>query len=86
MDNSLQVGPYDTFSIVRPSRGGTRAAYLADRLRTHYPEVFAAMEHDEYQSVHAAAVDAGIRKKMVQHIATVEGFAKAACNYLTPDE
>jgi hypothetical protein len=40
------------------------------------------MERDEYQSVHAAAVDAGIRKKMVQHIAKVEGFAKAACKYL----
>jgi hypothetical protein len=27
-----------------------------------------------------------LRKKMVQHITTVEGFAKAACKYLTPDE
>jgi len=61
-------------------------AYLADRLRTQYPDVFEAMERGEYPSVHAASIAAGIRKPMAQHAATVEGFAKSIHKYLTDDE
>jgi hypothetical protein len=47
----------------RESKGGTKVAYLTDRLRTRHPDIFEKLERGEYRSIHAAAVDAGICRR-----------------------
>lgn len=67
-------------------KGGTKTSYLADRLRRDHPDIFAGLERGEFPSVHAAAVAAGIRKKMVQHLLSVAGYARSIREHLSDDE
>jgi hypothetical protein len=82
----VPINQDDNISLISDSSGGsrygTRISYLTDRLRTQHPDVFAALEHGEYRSVHAAARAAGIRKQIVQHVATVEGFSKVKNDHI----
>jgi hypothetical protein len=65
------------------SERGNNISYLTDRIRSQHPDVFEALQRGEYTSVRAAAVDAGIRPKIAQHVATVEGFARSAKKHLS---
>ena len=68
------------------AKGGTSAAYLRGLLEKHgKTELLAKVERGEL-SAHAAAVEAGFRKSMVQHAATVEGFQRAIEQHLSREE
>ncbi len=66
------------------SEYGTSQSYLARRLRRDAPKIFAKLE--TYPSVRAAALEAGIVKRMIQLEPTVEGFEKAIRKSLDGDQ
>ena len=62
---------------LKPLSKNTNAAYIRARLkRDGKTELLDRIESGEI-SAHAAAVEAGIRQRMIQHPATVEGFARS---------
>jgi hypothetical protein len=65
---------------------GNRTAYLLARLRTQHPDVFARLQRGEFDSVYQAALEAGIRRRVVQHAPDVTGFFRSAQKPLTRAE
>jgi hypothetical protein len=55
------------------------------RLKRDRPDLAAKVVAGEL-TAHAAAVEAGIRQRMVQHPATVDGFISAARRWLSEEE
>jgi hypothetical protein len=62
------------------------AAYIRARLeRDGKPELLAKIDRGEI-SAHAAAIEAGIRHRMISHRPTVQGFLNAAHGHLSPEQ
>jgi hypothetical protein len=67
------------------SKGGTSEPYLLRRLKRDRQDLAARVIAGEL-SAHKAAVEAGIRQRLVQVAPTVEGFARAIVKHLKPKE
>jgi hypothetical protein len=76
----------DNISLLLESKHGDRTDYLTDRLRTQHPDIFERLEQGKFKSVRQAAIEAGIRPKMVQHVATVEGYMRSIKKHLSPED
>jgi hypothetical protein len=81
----------------RPSKGdgkgdnitfsrGDDADYLTRRIARDHPDILERMKAGEFTSVRAAALEAGIRKRTIQHGPAPADWARAARKHLTPDE
>ena len=67
-------------------RGGDDADYLTRRIARDHPDILERMKAGEFTSVRAAALEAGIRKRTIQHGPAPIDWARAARKHLTPDE
>jgi hypothetical protein len=67
------------------SKGGTSETYLLRRLKRDRQDLAARVIAGEL-SAHKAAIEAGIRKRLVYVAPTVEGFARAIVKHLQPKE
>lgn len=65
---------------------GKDSTCLTARIARDAPEVLAKMKAGDYPSVRAAAPDAGIVKKRITLLPTVEGFAATARKHLSPED
>jgi hypothetical protein len=70
---------------ITSSNRGTSEPYLLRRLKRDRQDLAARVIAGEL-SAHKAAVEAGIRKRLVQVAPTVEGFARAIVKHLKPKE
>jgi hypothetical protein len=78
-------GRKKVYNINNPKhKKGTSKSYLIRKIRKDRPDIFGKLE--QYGSVHAAAIDAGIIKRMIQHEPTVEGFTRAISRHLSESE
>lgn len=67
-------------------KGGDDADYLTRRIARDRPDILERMKAGEFTSVRAAALEAGIRKRTIQHGPAPADWARAARKHLTPDE
>jgi hypothetical protein len=65
---------------------GNDADYLTRRIARDRPDILERMKAGEFTSVRAAALEAGIRKRTIQHGPAPADWARAARKHLTPDE
>jgi hypothetical protein len=65
---------------------GDDADYLTRRIARDRPDILERMKAGEFTSVRAAALEAGIRKRTIQHGPAPADWARAARKHLTPDE
>jgi hypothetical protein len=68
------------------AKGGDDAEYLTRRIARDHPDILERMKAGEFTSVRAAALEAGIRKRTIQHGPAPADWARAARKHLTPDE
>lgn len=72
-------------NINRFPKGGTSEAYLLRRLKRDRPELAARVVSGEL-TPHRAAIEAGIRTRLAQCPATVEGFWRAIQKHLSKEQ
>jgi hypothetical protein len=65
---------------------GDDAEYLTRRIARDRPDILERMKAGEFTSVRAAALEAGIRKRTIQHGPAPADWARAARKHLTPEE
>jgi hypothetical protein len=80
--NTPPAGPDN----IRSKGWGDDADYLTRRIARDRPDILERMKAGEFTSVRAAALEAGIRKRTIQHGSAPIDWARAARKHLTPDE
>lgn len=83
--NGVRVN-LSTCDNITGSGRGDDADYLTRRIARDRPDILERMKAGEFTSVRAAALEAGIRKRTIQHGLAPADWARAARKHLTLDE